>query len=750
MTGRRLASLTLALAVSLTLVTFGDARSRHAKTPLPRPRPQSDSVPLPRTRPFILAAVPLPLARPTGHFAHDALFSPTPLAQHATALQATIVATAAPTETAPKPPPSSAAPTASKADIDAVKRAAKLVGHDEFSKATALEKTISDPLARKLVEWMILRGDENHSPGFERYAGFVAANPNWPSIVLFRKRAEAALWDDKRDPATVLAYFATHAPLTAKGHFSYARALLARGKRADAEQQVRQAWQHDTFSSAVESEVLSEFPHVVRHEDDRARMHRMLFLHEFDAGLRAAHRLGAADRAIAKAWAAVDHRSRHAKALLDAVPESARHDVGYIFARARWLRHEDKITDAAKEILGGPSDAKDIADTNAWWIENRLIARKLLDIGNPQLAYRVATHAVPPQRDNFQVYREFTAGWIALRFLHEPAEAMKHFRAIAAGTSNRTALARAGYWEGRTAAALGHASQARVYYRAAARYRTTYYGQLARARLGDSDLTVPSPPTPSASERVVLSHLDVVRALKLVYAAGVRDFAIPIVADVAPRTDNVGVLVALAEIAQHNRDARAMMLIGNAALHDGYSFEHYAFPAIGIPHYHPIGPTVARSILYSIVRQESAFDPTTVSSAKAYGLMQVTAEAARDTARRFKVHFNRKKLLDDIAYNVQMGAAELGELLRQYNGSYILAFVGYNAGRGRVRDWIKRYGDPRSPKVDPVDWVEKIPFSETRNYVQRILENLQIYRARFGATKKLKIEADLHRGTEEN
>jgi soluble lytic murein transglycosylase len=207
------------------------------------------------------------------------------------------------------------------------------------------------------------------------------------------------------------------------------------------------------------------------------------------------------------------------------------------------------------------------------------------------------------------------------------------------------------------------------------------------------------------------------------------------------------VLVVMAEITQRNHDARATMLIGKAALNQGLALARYAFPVIGVPHYKPIGPEIDASLLYSIVRQESAFNPKTISSAKAMGLMQVTPDAGRYIARKFNVTYHKKRLLDDSVYNVQMGAAELGDLLRDYRGSYILTFVGYNAGRGRIRDWIARYGDPRDPDVDPVDWVEMIPFSETRNYVQRIMENMQVYRARFGATQRLLIEADLRRGT---
>jgi soluble lytic murein transglycosylase len=163
----------------------------------------------------------------------------------------------------------------------------------------------------------------------------------------------------------------------------------------------------------------------------------------------------------------------------------------------------------------------------------------------------------------------------------------------------------------------------------------------------------------------------------------------------------------------------------------------YAFPNIGVPRFSPIGPDIDPSIVYSVVRTESAFDQRDVSPAKAVGLMQVTPEAGRDTARRFGVGYDWKRLVCDPVYNTQMGAAELVGLLRDYRGSYLMVFAGYNAGRGRVGKWVEQYGDPRDPKVDPIDWVERIPFAETRNYVQRVMENLQVYRVRFGSGTQL-------------
>jgi len=238
--------------------------------------------------------------------------------------------------------------------------------------------------------------------------------------------------------------------------------------------------------------------------------------------------------------------------------------------------------------------------------------------------------------------------------------------------------------------------------------------------------------------------------MELLYAIGERDLAAGALADLGERSSDGVALAALAEVAARHDDARGMALLGKAALGRGLPLEHYAFPTQGIPEYRPIGPALELAVVYAIARQESTFNPKTVSSARAMGLMQVTPAAGRYVTQKFHAAYDEKRLLSDQTYNVQLGAAELADLFADYRGSYILTFVGYNAGRGRVKEWIAKHGDPRDPKIDPIDWVEQIPFAETRYYVQRVMENLQVYRVRFGGSSKLLIEADLRRGGASN
>jgi soluble lytic murein transglycosylase len=390
-------------------------------------------------------------------------------------------------------------------------------------------------------------------------------------------------------------------------------------------------------------------------------------------------------------------------------------------------------------LAASPEDLRR-QDTDEWWRERRVLARKLIDHGDAATAYEVVHASAPPVNPYYRAEVHFMAGWIALRFLDDPATALKHFAHIDDGMTDPIVLARAAYWRGRAAEAAGELEEMRGQYEAAARYPTAYYGQLARARLGRDDAVVlRSPPDPADRNANELLH-----AADILYKIGEGELVLAFVSKLAEESSDPAVIAGLGKLTARYSDAQAMLLVGKTALARGLPMDLYAFPDIGVPNYRPVASKLDRCLVYAIVRTESGFDQGDRSSAKAVGLMQVTPGAGRDTAKRFGVAYDWKRLVSDPVYNTQMGAAEVSALLKDYRGSFILTFAGYNAGRGRVAQWMAQHGDPRDPRIDAVDWVERIPFAETRNYVQRVMENLQVYRDRF-ADMIATIEPNLHR-----
>jgi soluble lytic murein transglycosylase len=638
-------------------------------------------------------------------------------------------------------------------DLAATKEAIELARRGKAKDATDLAASIGDPATAKLVEWALLRHSDSQA-GFDRYGAFIRANPDWPSMPLLRRRAEAKLWQERRDGATIRR-FVGQEPASAIGRLALARVEAEAGDRAKAESKVRAVWQSAQMSAELEAAVLAAFPDVLTRADHVARMDRRIGAKDFGAAMRAAKRVGGDQIAIVKACTASEAKSSKGGALLNAVPAGAREDLGYALCRVHWLLRNDTpgsnlhgrivtskedVAAAAKLTLAASREDLQHQDTDEWWRERRALARKLIDLGDATTAYQVARDAAPPANPYYRAEVHFMAGWIALRFLSDPATALKHFAHIDDGMNDPLTLARAAYWRGRAAEAAGELAEMRAQYKAAARHPTAYYGQLARARLGlDEIVVLRSPPDPADGN----AH-ELLRAANILYEIGERDLALSFVSDLAEESNDPAVIAGLGAVSAHYNDAQVMLLVGKTALARGSPMDVYAFPDIGVPNYSPIGSKLDRCIVYAIVRTESGFNQGDMSSAKAVGLMQVTPGAGRDTAKRYGVAYDWKRLVSDPVYNTQLGAGEISALLKDYRGSFILTFAGYNAGRGRVAQWMAQHGDPRDPKIDAVDWVERIPFAETRNYVERVMESLEVYRQRFGDVTTT-IEPNLHR-----
>jgi soluble lytic murein transglycosylase len=414
------------------------------------------------------------------------------------------------------------------------------------------------------------------------------------------------------------------------------------------------------------------------------------------------------------------------------------------------LWQEPHYAASVRRYLGEPTSSEDrhgvkqevraAQDRDERWRERRALARKLIDLGDAATAYRVVREAARPANPYYLAEYHFMAGWIALRFLNDPPTALEYFARIDEGSADPVVRARAAYWRGRAAEAAGRFEEMRAQYEAAARYPTAYYGQLANARLGLGEVGLRSrQPEPASGTAGELVH-----AADILYSIGERDLAVSFMIDLAKESTDVASVAAVGQVTARYNDAQTMLLIGKTALARGMAMDQYAFPDFGVPLYSAVGPQLDRCVVYSIVRTESGFNQRDKSPANAVGLMQVTPEAGRDTAKRFGITYDWNRLVSDPVYNTQMGAAEVAALLKEYRGSYVMAFAGYNAGRGRVAEWVAKHGDPRDPKVDAVDWIERIPFAETRNYVQRVMENLQVYCARFVAGTAA-VEPNLHR-----
>ena len=622
----------------------------------------------------------------------------------------------------------------------------------DVTQAIAVRGQITDPAARKLVTWYLYRGGY----GTHRdVRAFLEANPDWPDRWLLNRRAEEALLESDAGPSEIKAFFADQEPRTAAGMAALASAYLADKDEARAKALAVKAWTEHDISDALEPTLLKRVGSLLTEADHKRRLDRLLLS---DARWKSERKEVAADvrRVIAllsglekkkaQARLAVFLRRRHSSKLISKYSKYAKTDWGLAVQRSQALRRQNKDEEAWKTMLGAP-EPSDVTKPDGWWDELRANAYAALKAGKPKTAYELV-HNPGALSDNASKEASFLAGWLALRYLNDAKLALGHFRALAAAADGPLSRARGQYWVGRAHEALGEQAEAREHYRAAAAYFGTFHGHLARLKLDPdaADLKITPPATPTPEEIARINGSDAVQAIVVAHKAGLdislaRAFFVHLRRNLKSEAE----LAMIAHLAQAIGDTQGAVRIGKAGIARGMNLVYYAYPIHALPQYKPLRKPPEPAMILGIARQESEFDTTTRSGAGARGILQVMPVTARHVCRDYKIKCRISRLMKDPAYNTMLGSAYIADRMAEFDGSYVLTLAGYNAGPGRTRQWIKEFGDPRDRKVDPLDWIYRIPFEETRKYVQKVLSNIQVYRARLGETNALRINADLRR-----
>lgn len=596
----------------------------------------------------------------------------------------------------------------------------------------------ADTLDRHILTWAIAVSGQKDIPSLE-IAKAQRELRGWPGLKSLRAHSERALYRENPAATDVIAAFGSTRPETAEGAIILARALVAEGESGAATGHLRTLWFTEALDKHTEDKILAEFSALLTTADHKRRMEMLLYRNQVDQAERFAT-LGKA-QSLYRAWAAVIGGRAKAADLIAAVDPSWRDDPAYLFLRIEYLRRREKYEEAAKLLALMPRENEALVDPGEWWTEQRIVSRGLLDKGDFRGAYRTASHHVAIEATDV-VDAEFHAGWYALRGLEDAMTAARHFRRILDASRRPISASRAWYWLGRAAEA-GGPGNASEYFSNAALYPGTFYGQLAAARLGRSTLNV-NYPAPTPEDRARFEGREAVRAIDRLEAAGHGWRADSLYRALAEELESPGELATLAARAEKTRNHQLSLQIGKIAFGRGIDVAALAFPLGVIPSNANIDGA-GKALAYAIARQESAFNPAAVSPADARGLLQLLPATAKGVASRYGLSYSEGKLTSDAGYNATLGSHYLGEQIDNFGGSYILTFIAYNAGPRRVPEWMSRYGDPRGKPIDEVvDWVERIPFQETRNYVQRVMENYQVYKTRLG--QKADIVSDLRMG----
>ncbi len=589
-------------------------------------------------------------------------------------------------------------------------------------------------VGRDIIEWQRLREGDGLLGDYE---GFLARRPDWPGLSLLKKKGEIAV-ARSTDPARVLAYFGTDLPTSAAGALAEVQALLAQGRTDEAQARARWAWVNLSFDAGQEAALLTLAPQdAAAHQ---ARLDRLLWENKISESKRMLPRVSADWVALAQARLALKARAEGVTALVAAVPAALKNNAGLAYARFDWRVAKDLNPDAAALILERSTSAEALGNPEAWADRRASFARTLLRSGEPKTAYKIAArHYLTSGSDYADL--EFLAGFIALRHLGDAKTALKHFAHLEAAVSTPISASRALYWQGRAHEAMGARDAATAEYRGAAKYQTAYYGQLAAERLGLSlDAALLDTNRPADWRGASFARSSVLEAALLLLRAGDLAQGKRFILHLAEGLD-ASELAQLADLTLTINQPHIAVLIGKQAAERNIILPRAYFPLTEMV---PDGLAVSRALALSIARRESEFDPSARSHAGARGLMQVMPATAEHMAPKLGLEFNAGKLTSDPAYNAAMGSGYLRQLVDEFGPSIALVASGYNAGPGRPRRWITEFGDPRRPDVDVIDWVETIPFSETRTYVMRVSESVVIYRAKLrGSAGPVRLTAEL-------
>jgi len=592
---------------------------------------------------------------------------------------------------------------------------------NEWPRALRLMSGIDDPLANKLFHWLVLVEDKGGA-NFDVLSTFIIDNPDWPRIKELQELAEAKL-TDSADKDVTLALFSEFEPVSTRGRVRLAESLFASGDTTEAVQQVGRAWIYGDFSAKEETSFLKRHGHHLRPGDHSARLEQLLWDRQWRSAKRMLERVSGPYAKLGKARLALQTQSPGVDRAVRAVPSELADDPGLLFDRTRWRRLKRKH-EAAKELLLDPPDR--LVRAERWWYERVYHLRRSIEARKFDEAYRLASrHGQLVGGDYAEA--EWLAGWLALRFVKRPKSAFRHFVRLYDRVTPPVRQARAAYWAGRAAASLHDDAGAVAWYRRAATHSTSYYGQLAIAELGDG-IDTALPPEPTENERAAFESNELSAVARMLIAVGDQRYLDHFLKELAENAETAQEIGMIAEYANAAGRPTLLARLGRSAAFDGKVHEQTAFPIPDIDGLLTPTADVDPALLLSIARQESMFRSDAKSPAGARGLMQLIPSTARIVAKRTNTLYDPDRLTADHDYNAFLGGHYIQKLIERFDGSVPLALVGYNAGPLRVKRWLERHGDPRiGDRYDLIDWIELIPFDETRNYVQRVLEGHEVY-----------------------
>jgi soluble lytic murein transglycosylase len=611
----------------------------------------------------------------------------------------------------------------------------------QWHEAISIAKRHNDSVLQKMILSRQFQDSSDKQSTFEQIISFVLMNPLWPNIEEISAKAEARL-NPTVNKTVIVKWFESHRPRTPNGFKYYA--LSAKGNIHDPgilSRVIKEGWIYGHFSEEESKSFLAHNKNFITQEDHVRKMDVLLWDDKRTEARRVLSLVGGKANKYFEAFTALlDHRP-NANSLFHALPDNYKYNTGILNYYLSQFKKSDQISIHDAELL--LHTRKDHLHASQLWRLQNLVARNLLKFKHYNLAYKiVSSHQCNCNKDINE--SEFLSGWIAFKYLHDYKLAYSHFEKVNTVVKYSISIAKSAYWLGKSAMMLKDKELAHKWFREAAAYNFTFHGQLALLEMGKDALTLPQTPKITASDKAFYKKNEFVRAVNIWLKEGRIDKALVYARSAIAHAKNVGEVALIVNAIKDHNKRYYTTETAKAAAHYGYFIaqDHNPTP------YKIKKGKVEPALTYAIILRESVFDQRAISNANAHGLMQVVPATGCTIAKKLKMHCNTKSLTHDALYNITLGNKYLETLLERYNGSYLLAIASYNAGPHVIDRWIEQMGDPRKFKDyhKVLEWIDSIPYYETREYVQRVLENLEIYRVVLGHSSHLMLKKDLMRG----
>jgi soluble lytic murein transglycosylase len=621
-----------------------------------------------------------------------------------------------------------------------VKAAFEAAARHDWGTMRRLAASVAVPSARKLIQWRYLVGPGSGSR-FAELNEFLAANPGWPRRAALLVRAETSM-PGNVDANYVVGWFGKRQPISAYGQIRLGEAEIAIGRSAIGEDRIRRAWVENAFDAATEKRIVARHSNLLTAQLQQQRLARLLIKENIAAVRRQLPRVQVPAQLALNARVLLGPSSK-----LGSIPSSVRGALGddpwLLMRAAERLEAEHRPEDARRYLWRAALSDSSLIARDRLWPKLKEAARDAIAEQNYGFAYQLASHNGLQSGADY-VEAEFMAGWLALEHLNQPQMALKHFAALRREATLPATISRSEYWLGRACDALRDKRSAMIHYRLAAQKGQTFYGQLAIVRLGHMPtLQLKAVNVQPSVAKLSLKNDERAQAARILSDIGERDLAREFALSIVEEDPSVNRFAAAIGLAEDLHDPTLSLRIAKEAERNNLLLSQYLHPVVQIPA-QTVGHSPDPAVVLSIIRQESEFDPAAASNAGARGFMQLLPGTAKEAADRQHLRFDAARLGQDANYNIQLGASTFAAYLRFWSNSTLLAVASYNAGPGNVKKWLATFGDPRGGHVDPIDWIESIPFDETRTYVQRVLASTQVYRNRLRSKEvPLAIAADL-------